>query len=500
MVCCTPVCQKWTTFGFSAGFLISGFLLTFGWESLFNSILHKQLILEDGTMQYDTWTNSPVDLYMEVYLFNWTNAEDYEKTGIWTKPRLEELGPYTYSLHSSRVNVKENDDNSLSYNSIRTYKFVPEKTTGSIEDEIIVINPIIMSIAGLMKDKHPLVKLAVHHFLKRSNSSLVLTTKVRDYTFDGVSSLILDVGRRLKFVEGYGIPFNNFSCFYGRNGSATFDGDFRIWTGKDDIRKTGVMYEWNNKTVSKGYVGECSKIDGSSGEVFYPVKDDTIFPLFQSDFCGKVILERDGSYTKDGIEGNRYVSTDRMLDNGNKYPETKCYSPDGYLASGVRDMSACQYHAPAFLSLPHFYLADESYRTALEGMKPDPKKHKMYYVIEPNLGFPLDVHITFQANMMLYNVKYIGMLENVDDAMVPMVWARVSSGIPEDYIPLIKLAIAAPLIGLCIGYSFIVLGLLLFMLGVFMEIRLSKGELTYYGYLHSKFSHKKFKVSSTASL
>lgn len=40
--------------------------------------------------------------------------------------------------------------------------------------------------------------------------------------------------------------------------------------------------------------------------------------------------------------------------------------------------------SPILLSFPHFYLANDSYRTALEGISPpDPEKHNFYIDVQP---------------------------------------------------------------------------------------------------------------------
>lgn len=70
-------------------------------------------------------------------------------------------------------------------------------------------------------------------------------------------------------------------------------------------------------------------------------------------------------------------------------------------------MNIFRYGAPAFISLPHFYMADGSYTDAIEGMMPNSEKHKVEMVIEPNYGFPIEAHIGFQVNFKLNSVKEI---------------------------------------------------------------------------------------------
>lgn len=77
------------------------------------------------------------------------------------------------------------------------------------------------------------------------------------------------------------------------------------------------------------------------------------------------------------LTGVKFVAGADVFDNS-----IPCYCPDGKCPlSGVRDISVCK-GAPAFISFPHFYLADPSYRNAVEGMKPDPEKHAFRMTLE----------------------------------------------------------------------------------------------------------------------
>lgn len=61
-----------------------------------------------------------------------------------------------------------------------------------------------------------------------------------------------------------------------------------------------------------------------------------------------------------------------------------CYClPSGCLLPGVRSLSLCGDSAlPIFISFPHFYLADESYRQPIIGMKPNQTLHEFQMTLE----------------------------------------------------------------------------------------------------------------------
>lgn len=123
--------------------------------------------------------------------------------------------------------------------------------------------------------------------------------------------------------------------------------------------------------------------------------------------CRTLDLEYDSKLDKHGLVGRKYIGTDRIFDNGTKYPETACFSHQDILPSGVLNVSLCRFGAPAFVSYPHFYLADPSYAAKISGMMPDPEKHKFFIALEPTTGIPLQVHAALQLNIMIQNYKSI---------------------------------------------------------------------------------------------
>jgi hypothetical protein len=55
----------------------------------------QKLIFADGGEIFNLWKTPPVDLYIRIYLFNITNADDY-LAGRAKKMQIEQVGPYTY--------------------------------------------------------------------------------------------------------------------------------------------------------------------------------------------------------------------------------------------------------------------------------------------------------------------------------------------------------------------------------------------------------------------
>lgn len=78
-----------------------------------------------------------------------------------------------------------------------------------------------------------------------------------------------------------------------------------------------------------------------------------------------------------GIKGVEFVAGSDVFNN-------TCYCPtSGCLLPGVRPLSLCGNNAlPIFISFPHFYLADKSYRKSVIGMNPNRTLHEFKMILE----------------------------------------------------------------------------------------------------------------------
>jgi len=84
-----------------------------------------------------------------------------------------------------------------------------------------------------------------------------------------------------------------------------------------------------------------------------------------------------------GIKGYRYEARSSMFDNGEEDSENSCFCSGECAPPGAMNVSSCRLGAPAFVSFPHFYMADSVYRDSVIGMKPNPSRHGVHIVLEP---------------------------------------------------------------------------------------------------------------------
>lgn len=74
-------------------------------------------------------------------MFNWTNSEDIYEPNY--KPNLVELGPYVFLEKHIRVNVSFHPENdTVTFDQIRTWHFMPEMSNGTLDDKITNVNVI----------------------------------------------------------------------------------------------------------------------------------------------------------------------------------------------------------------------------------------------------------------------------------------------------------------------------------------------------------------------
>lgn len=94
-------------------------------------------------------------------------------------------------------------------------------------------------------------------------------------------------------------------------------------------------------------------------------------------------MEYSEDVTVYGITGYRYVTSERLMDNGTIDPSTQCNCGGECLPQGVINTTECMLSSPSYVSYPHFLDADPIYRHQVKGMKPDPDIHRFYITVEP---------------------------------------------------------------------------------------------------------------------
>lgn len=93
------------------------------------------LPLTPDSFMFSKWVVTPLPLYLNFYLYNWTNPHLVHDSSV--KPNFEEFGPYVFR----EIKVKEDlewdyDRHIVTYYARRTWYFDESKSNGSLYDMI----------------------------------------------------------------------------------------------------------------------------------------------------------------------------------------------------------------------------------------------------------------------------------------------------------------------------------------------------------------------------
>jgi len=222
-----------------------------------------------------------------------------------------------------------------------------------------------------------------------------------------------------------------------------------------------------------GVTGNCHKLAGTDGTQYPPnVNQEEDLWLFSSDLCRSIYLSYHADENMDGIETYQFRVKEDVLSFSN--PDNACFCPNieecakevegedawdlsdcTYCRDGMLDLTGCQ-GAPVIISLPHFLNADHEVQDAITGIKPNADLHATYLNIEPMTGVALDAHKRIQVNVPLLKNSYLSYLQNVNDAVFPVVWVDEGASIDEENLKELKKQLVTPFLGVDIGVGFMI--------------------------------------------
>ena len=129
--------------------------------------------------------------------------------------------------------------------------------------------------------------------------------------------------------------------------------------------------------------------------------------------------------------------------------------PDLWLPNGLLNVSKCKFDSAAYVSFPHFYLADPALLDQFHpdsDLNPNEEEHSAYLSLMPKQGIPLEVAIRMQINI-LYRYQLtlaspitfikqnsfrpftgfpIHMFEDTEPTFYPAVWFETTTELPDD--------------------------------------------------------------------
>ncbi|XP_026465745.1 sensory neuron membrane protein 2 [Ctenocephalides felis] len=407
--------------------------------------IEEEIILKNGTEQFERFLTVPQPLHYKIYFFHIKNPDEVHAGA---KPIVEEKGPYVYSMRNEKKDVRiHSDDEEIEFRVKLNIQFDSVASAPLTENDEIEVLYVPMNAAFMVAEElgQGGVMSSAYNKVFNNPKTMFIKTTVKEYLFEGVKfcvdrsaipsivcSLVEKQGSQTirKSTTDRGLLF---SFFNHKNTSD--DGLWNIYSGKKDILDVGQLTSWNNETYMKLWKdgnSTCNKVQGTDSTMYRPYRHgkepDDFMWVFNSDICRAVSVHYKEKREFNGIETFRYEANDAFM----VKPE-KCYclgkttgitDPDtGCLYGGALELYTCQ-KAPVVLTHPHFMNADQIYKDTVDGLRNDTssEEHGTFIEVEPHTGTPIKGSKRVQFNMFIRPIKNLKFTENLTTALVPIMW------------------------------------------------------------------------------
>ncbi|XP_055685790.1 sensory neuron membrane protein 2 [Lutzomyia longipalpis] len=481
-------------------FTVIGFVLfllgvILGW-AVFPPLVRQQIIdnviLKNGTEQFDRFMELPQPLLFKVHLFNITNPN--EVINNQALPIVEEVGPYIYRQYRRKDQAGFLNDNHEIWYTQESAFYYDHRLSAPLsqDDPLFVINihmnSILMEVESTMTAMLGPVN-QVLPYIFGDDASIIMRTTPRRFLFEGiefcwpgrhgVADLVCSIVKEQMPDAMIELPDGSLSFAMFRHKNMTNNGVFRVHTGLEEPRDVQQIITWENQISldvwpnnEDNTTSVCNMIRGSDGSAFRPLQEagETAF-IFNTDICQTVRLEYDGEAEYEGIPGFKYVASPSFIAEIGPEYNNSCFcinqipggivQENGCMYPGAVDLSPCQ-GGPLILSKPHLLGADH-YRTFVHGLSPDPAKHDIVVIVEPNTGTPLQAASRVQFNQFLRPVPEITITQNLGQSIVPIVWIEEGIALNEELVDFIKTSLVNVLVILdAVHWTLFAVGLALF--------------------------------------
>ncbi|KAF8765006.1 Scavenger receptor class B member 1 like protein [Argiope bruennichi] len=409
--------------------LIVTLVILIAFPSMFNKELEKQTTLVNDTVIFNLWKDLPIPIYQKFYFFNITNKESFLDSSA-DRLSVVEVGPYTYSSKWVKENITHEDD-TVSYQEVKTYQFEPDLSVGAEDDEIWTLNGPYATAGHVVGTKPGYMQDLMNLEFISLNQELIIKKKIGELAFKGYKDKLLSNPAIKKYFKS---PYKDgyFAWFYHKN--ATDDGLFTVYTGEGNHANVNIIKSWNGQSSLKFWANDsCNSINGTNAELGPPLfENQKRYSFFQPLACRSLTFDYTGEHVHKGVTSKRFQNTYKIFATEKINPENYCFIKDKKQRSGVLDIGSCQYDAPVYLSFPHFYLADATYFLAVDGVIPDEDIHKSYIDVEPVTGVSISLAIRVQVNLKLDRNKRLHQFENITSGIYPVFWTEIRAEIDDD--------------------------------------------------------------------
>merc|ERR1711892_595849 len=468
--------------------LIFGTSMLVLWESIFQKILNSQLVIEDGTATFNAWLETPIPVYTKFYFFDLISPRELFHSH--EKPMVEERGPYTFREIEKKQNLTWHKNGTVSYRRVKFWYFERELSVGPLTDTIITVNVPVVGAAEFGRG-NMFMEWGISDMLATLEARIFVNKTIGELLFDGYEDAVMKMADSFDNYEAEEsgdsddeivksdkteksqVPMDKFGWFYKRNGTSWSDGYLNMHTGQNDMMLLGKIASWNNSTQTEAYSGECGRVSGSSDGLFSPGEtsfSDSI-SIFSTDMCRPLHFTRSEKQELHGIPVNTFELSHSNFANSSVCPGNSCYNNN--IPSGVQNVTQCKMESPAFVSRPHFHLADPFYKEQFQfGIEAKEGEHDSSFWVEPKSSIPIKVEMRLQLNVLLRKVEGIEYLfKNLPEVMFPVFWFDSVATLPETMAGSLNMLVMLPTIMKACGIFSVVSSFVIFFLVFLCKVR-----------------------------
>lgn len=434
--------------------------------SVIHDITKSNIVLSNQGIGYGFWKEPPFPIKMQFWVWNLTNPDEVMKGD---KPKLQQIGPYTYRETRPKTEIKFSADNvTVSYISPQSYVFDRNESVGDPKEEnFTTINVPYITAVNQASFWGFFERIGVQLIAKQTHSKVFDSFRVYDFIWGYTDPLLVE----LEKIKPEAVPTTFFGIFADRNNS--HDGVYIVGTGKDDPTQTNVIQTFNGmKYLPYWSTPESNMINGTDGTYNPPFLDKTLPGyVFSSDICRSIKSEYERDTTLQGITAYRYIGPPSDFESADKNPDNLGFcTPDAShcLPGGLLNVSNCQKNAPVVMSLPHFLYTDPVVLEMIsEGLSPNKEEHETFFDIEPQTGAPLRINKRLQINVHVKTYKHFLDWKHLPEVYLPTVWINESSCITDEHGSEFRwLTLYPNMITTIVGWGLIGIGIIVIILAV----------------------------------
>ncbi|XP_053333820.1 lysosome membrane protein 2-like [Clarias gariepinus] len=409
--------------------MIIGAVMIIAYPGNLAGVLHEQIeeklkgkiTLTEGSKVLDTWKNPPSPVFKEFFFFNLTNPDEFFAG---QKPFLTQMGPYTYRKYTPKENVAFAENGTkVSALTTKTFVFVPEMSAGDPSvDLITTVNIPAIAVMKHLENSGFYIRTLFAIYMLSIKTTMFMTHTVDELLWGYKDPLLSHLHEKNQKID------KNFGLMLYKNGSS--DGEFVYYTGEDNYFNYGRIDTWKGeKFLSFWATNQSNMINGTDGSAFHPflTKEERL-NVFSADLCRSIYMLFEKEVVVKGIPAYRYTPPRAVFASGKNNPENEgfCLEKNTCLDDGVLDVSVCRKGAPVIVSFPHFYLADQKYIDAIEGISPVHEHHQTFLDLNPTTGVPVRAAKRVQINIKLDKIPGFPITKNLNDTIFPVMFFNES--------------------------------------------------------------------------